>query len=153
MRPASYLSLAALVLAALALVPAGAHLFALPNKIGLSQADYFTVQDIYRGWSLFGIVLIGSLAANLALAVALRRERMPCLFAAAGFVLMAAVLLLFFAFIYPANQATANWTAMPENWDALRRQWEYGHAVNAVLTFAAFICVAVSALSVRRDAA
>ncbi|MDP1626826.1 MAG: DUF1772 domain-containing protein [Parvibaculum sp.] len=151
MRPASYLSLAALVLAALALVPAGAHLFALPNKIGLTQDDYFTVQGIYRGWSLFGIVLIGSLAANLALAVALRRERVPCLFAAAGALLMAAVLLLFFAFIYPANQATANWTAVPENWDMLRRQWEYGHAVNAVLTFAAFICVAASALGTRRE--
>lgn len=136
MRPASYLSLAALVLAALALVPAGAHLFALPNKIGLSQADYFIVQDIYRGWSLFGIVLIGSLIANLALAVALRRERMPRFFAAASFVLMAAVLLFFFSLIYPANQATANWTSVPENWEALRARWEYGHALNAVLTFA-----------------
>ncbi|MEQ9225663.1 MAG: DUF1772 domain-containing protein [Parvibaculum sp.] len=152
MRPASYLSLAALVLAALALVPAGAHFFELPAKMALPQDDYFTVQQIYRGWSLFGIALIGSLAANFALAVALRRERAPRLFAAAGFVLMAGVLVLFFAFIYPANQATANWTAVPENWDALRRQWEYGHAVNAVLTFAAFICIAVSALTTRRDA-
>lgn len=77
MRPASYLSLAALVLAALALVPAGAHFFALPNKIGLTQEDYFNAQGIYRGWSLFGVVLIGSLAANLALTVSLRRERIP----------------------------------------------------------------------------
>ncbi|ABS62384.1 putative transmembrane protein [Parvibaculum lavamentivorans DS-1] len=152
MRSVPYLSFAALVLAALALVPAGAHFFALPNKIGLTQEDYFTAQGIYRGWSLFGVVLIGSLLANLALAVALRRQRMPCLFAAAGAVLMAAVLLLFFAFIYPANQATANWTAVPENWDMLRTQWEYGHAVNAGLTFAAFICVAVSALGARREA-
>jgi hypothetical protein len=31
------------VVTALALVPAGAHLFALPNKLGLSEAQYFTV--------------------------------------------------------------------------------------------------------------
>jgi hypothetical protein len=40
------------VLTALALVPAGAHLFELPNKIGLSQDRYFIVQSIYRGWAL-----------------------------------------------------------------------------------------------------
>jgi hypothetical protein len=42
----------ALVLTALALVPAGAHLFALPNKINLAAEQYFIVQNIYRGWSL-----------------------------------------------------------------------------------------------------
>jgi hypothetical protein len=56
-----------IVLTALALVPAGAHLFELPNKIGLSQDRYFIVQDIYRGWALFGIVLIPTVAANLVL--------------------------------------------------------------------------------------
>ena len=53
------------MLTALALVPAGAHLFELPNKIGLDQEPYFIVQGIYRGWALFGIVLFGALAANL----------------------------------------------------------------------------------------
>jgi hypothetical protein len=37
----------AVILTALALVPAGAHFFELPNKIGLSQEEYFTVQRIY----------------------------------------------------------------------------------------------------------
>ncbi len=66
----------ALVLAALALIPAGAHFFELPNKMALDGQAYLTVQQIYAGWSLFGIALIGSLAANLALAVAVRRERL-----------------------------------------------------------------------------
>jgi len=67
----------ALVLTALALVPAGAHLFALPNKINLVAEQYFNVQNIYRGWSLFGIVLAGALVANLALAVLLRGRGRP----------------------------------------------------------------------------
>ena len=46
--------LSAILLTALALVPAGAHLFELPNKIGLSQQDYFVVQGIYRGWRCSG---------------------------------------------------------------------------------------------------
>ncbi len=38
--------LLALMLTALALIPVGAHLFALPNKIHLDQADYFVTQGI-----------------------------------------------------------------------------------------------------------
>lgn len=140
----------ALVLAALALIPAGAHFFELPNKMALDGQAYFTVQQIYAGWSLFGIALIGSLAANLALAVAVRRERIACVFATAAFASMLTVLLLFFAFVYPMNAATENWTVMPENWEALRMQWEYGHAVNAVLTFVAFVCVSLSVVAGRR---
>jgi len=44
------LQLAAILLTAIALVPAGAHLFAMPNKIELSRDAYFTVQAIYLGW-------------------------------------------------------------------------------------------------------
>jgi hypothetical protein len=39
----------------------GAHLFVLMNKISLGAAQYFIVQNIYRGWSLFGSVLFGAL--------------------------------------------------------------------------------------------
>ena len=58
----------AVALTALALVPGGAHLFELTSKIGLPQEQYFTIQNIYRGWALFGFVWFGALAANLALA-------------------------------------------------------------------------------------
>jgi hypothetical protein len=80
----------AIVLTALALVPAGAHLFELPNKIGLSQQDYFVVQGIYRGWALFGVVLIGALIATLVLAVLVRGERTSFWLALAAFVLIGA---------------------------------------------------------------
>jgi len=50
----------AIILTALALVPSGAHLAALPNKIAMAQAAYFVAQQIYAGWTLFGIVLFGA---------------------------------------------------------------------------------------------
>jgi hypothetical protein len=136
----------AVVLTALALVPAGAHLFELPNKIGLPQEQYFVVQGIYRGWALFGFALLGSLAANLTLAIMHRRHRGPFWLALAGFILMAGVLAIFFIWTYPANQATGNWTAAPADWQELRAQWEYSHAANAVLTFAALCSATLSAL-------
>ena len=139
----------AVILTALALVPAGAHLFELPNKIGLEQESYFIVQNIYRGWALFGIVLFGALAANLALAVAVRRQPAPFWLALAAFVLIAATLAIFFTWTYPANQATSNWTVVPDNWRELRTRWEYAHAVNAVLTFLALCAVTLSLLQTR----
>jgi hypothetical protein len=137
----------AIILTALALVPVGAHIFALPNKIGMSEADYFTAQQIYAGWALFGIVLFAALLINLVHAAMVRGEYPTFRFALAGFLLIAATLAVFFAWTFPANQATANWTEIPAGWEALRKQWEYSHAANAALTFAALVCVALSVLT------
>jgi hypothetical protein len=139
----------AIVLTALALVPAGAHLAELPNKIGLDQEAYFIVQNIYAGWALFGIVLFGALAANLALSVMLRRQRAPFWLSLSAFLLVAVTLVIFFIWTYPANQATSNWTVVPADWQQLRTTWEYAHATNAILTLLALCAVTWSVLVTR----
>ena len=139
----------AFALTALALVPSGAHLFALPNKINLVAEQYFIVQSIYRGWSLFGIVLIGALIANLALALLLRGRGAPFVRARFACLCMALTLVVFFNWTSAANQATITWTMIPDIWEQLRREWEYSHAANAVVTFAAFCSVTLSVLTTR----
>jgi len=134
---------------ALALVPAGAHFFALPNKIDLAQDHYFIVQSIYRGWALFGIAVFGALAANLALALMLRGQGAPFRLTLAAFLGIAATLVIFFSFTYPANVATNNWTAVPANWAELRTRWEYAHAASAMITFMALCSVTLSVLWAR----
>jgi hypothetical protein len=136
----------AIIFTALALVPAGAHLAELANKINLPQADYFIVQGIYRGWALFGIAVVGAIVFNLLLAFVLWRQRPAFWFALAGFVLVAITLVIFFIWTQPANLATEFWTSAPENWEALRRQWEYTHATSAVLTFIALCSVVLATL-------
>lgn len=139
----------AVVLTALALVPGGAHLLVMPNKLGLDVAAYFSVQEIYRGWALLGIVLMAALAADLALVIGARHQPVPFRLALAGVICLAATLAVFFLWTYPANQATADWTAVPDDWTALRRQWEYSHAANALLTLAALCLVTLSVLRWR----
>jgi hypothetical protein len=139
----------AVVLTALALVPYGAHLFALPNKIGLAQEQYFIAQNIYRGWSLFGIVVSGALIANLVLALMQWSRGAAFGLSLLAFFCIAATLAAFFIWTYPANQATANWTAIPANWESLRRQWEFSHAVNAVITFGGLCSTILSILASR----
>ena len=143
------LQFCAIVLTALALVPAGAHFFELPNKIGLDQQAYFTVQAVYRGWALFGFVLIGVLLANAALTLLLAFRRRPYRLPLLAFVLIAATLVIFFLWTYPANQATSNWSLPTPNWATLRLHWEYAHAVNAVLTFIALCLLTWSVVTAR----
>jgi hypothetical protein len=129
----------AIMLTALAHVPSGAHLAALPNKMAMAQAAYFVAQQVYAGWALFGIVLFGALAANLAHTMVLRRLGRSFGYALASFLLIAANLVIFFVWTVPTNQATNNWTVVPDNWNELRVQWEYSHAANAMVTFSALL--------------
>ena len=64
----------ALVFTALALVPYGAHLFSLPNKIGMTEAQYFIAQSIYQGWAWLSI-LIPAMLFNVVLVYLVRGGR------------------------------------------------------------------------------
>lgn len=143
---------AALLATALALGPAMAHVLELPNKIGLARDEYFVVQKAYRGWSLLGWLLAVELIA-MAVAATLARHDGRVMWP----VLVAIACLLggqgvFWLFIYPANVATDNWTLQPDNWMALRRQWEYSHAAGAALQVVAMASLIVGALARSRPA-
>jgi hypothetical protein len=140
----------ALVFTAVSLVPYGAHLFALPNKIAMTEAQYFMAQSVYAGWAWLAVVLIPAMLINIAYALLLRHQWPRFAFATIACVCMAATLAIFFAFTYPANVATRNWTVSPGNWAALRSQWEYSHAVNAGLNFLSFCFLALAAVASGR---
>ena len=135
----------AVLLTALALVPAGAHLLALPNKLAMGREAYLAAQGAYAGWAMAGALPIAAILACVALALRLPpASPWPALVAA---LLLAAGLAVFFQWTLPTNQATANWTRLPEEWESLRAQWEWSHAANAVLTFLALCAVLGAAIS------
>lgn len=123
-----------------------AHLYELPNKIGLPAEAYLTVQQNYRGWALLGTVVIGALVATLVLAILVRGRGAVFAFCLSAFLCMVGAQAVFWAFTYPANIATHNWTMLPDNWMQLRARWEYSHAAGAVFNLAAFICLVLSLL-------
>ena len=133
-----------LLFAALALAPAAAHLLELPNKIGLSREDYLTVQQLYRGWALLGVVVIGALVFTFAYAVMARKQREPFMLAVIALLCLAGTQAVFWTLTFPANQLTANWTVLPDNWAALRSQWEYSHAASALLNLGALVALILS---------
>jgi hypothetical protein len=137
----------ALIFTALALGAAFAHLLALPNKIGLARKEYLIVQQIYRGWALLGIVEAVSLLSVAALAVMVRNSRGSFVWALMAVLCIAATLMVFFVFTFPANQQTSHWTTLPMNWQELRMQWEYSHAARAILYLIAFATLVLSVLA------
>lgn len=137
----------ALFFVAVALGPALAHLLEFPNKINLTREEYLTVQQIYRGWALLGVVVAGALLSTLVLSIKVRREWKPFVFALIAFICIVATQVVFWTYTYPTNQATNNWTVLPENWMQLRRQWEYSHATSAGLNLLALVAVILSVLS------
>jgi hypothetical protein len=145
------LRFASVLLTAIAMAGGFAHLLELPNKIGLSREDYLTVQQIYRGWALLGIAVVGALVSTTVLAVRVRRTPTEFYLTLAAALCIALSLLVFFVLTFPANRRTANWTVLPENWQDLRRRWEYSHAVGAGLYFLALSLLTLSLL-VKREA-
>jgi hypothetical protein len=130
----TFLSLA---FVALALVPTGAHLAELGHKMTLSATDYLVVQRLYRGWALFGIVVVGALISTAGLVVVFRAEPRTFALALTAFLCVLATQVVFWVFTQPVNRVTHNWTDLPANWGHLRAQWEYSHAASAVLNVVA----------------
>jgi hypothetical protein len=93
----------ALLATALALGGALAHALELPNKIRPSRDEYFIVQKAYRGWDQLAYLSAVQLMSIVAVAVMSRQEPRV---------------------LWPTIFAALFWTAIAENWETLRRQWE-----------------------------
>jgi hypothetical protein len=139
----------ALLCMGLSLIAPGAHTASMPNKIGMAEADYFIAQRAYDGWWMLGLAWVAAVIANAALAVSLRDQRPAFFFALGGLIAMLVTFGIFFMWTHAANQATANWTTVPENWEALRTRWEYSHAVNAFVVLLGFCSVALAVMTAR----
>ena len=149
-RTATIAFFVALLASALVLGPALAHLLELPNKIDLSREEYFIVQKAYRGWSQIARVLAVQVIALAGAAILARAERGVMVLTLLALACVVAAQGLFWAFTYPANVATENWTVVPDNWDRLRRQWEYSHAAGAAFQLVGFCLLTLAVLSRRR---
>jgi hypothetical protein len=134
----------AIIITGLSLIAPAAHAFELLNKIGLPKTDYFIVQQIYSGWWMIGLFLPLAFLANVGNAISLRADKTAMTLSIAAAALIALNLIIFMIFTQPANAATQNWTIQPDNWEALRAQWEYSHAVNAAVNFLAFCCATLA---------
>jgi uncharacterized membrane protein len=134
----------ALLASVVMLGPALAHAFELPNKIDLARDQYFIVQQIYRGWDRFALVLLLQVIALVAAAWLTRRQRQVARPIAGALLCVIAAQILFWTYTFPANAATRNWTVQTADWETLREHWEYSHLAGAVLQLAGILSLIVA---------
>jgi hypothetical protein len=125
------------------------HLMEMPVRLSYEPELWISVTVVENTYRLFGTP-IGAVIESLAwifaviLAVRFRKQTKAVLLAAAlGAAFMVLAQVSWWAFVFPVNNAMASWTPIqvPENFIALRKQWEYAHGVRAVLQITSLACV------------
>jgi hypothetical protein len=142
-RVARFLSI---LLIAVSLGFALAHLCAMPNKLELYSRDYLVVQRIYRGWGWFAIPILGAIVTTYVVIRVQHPRPGTIRYSLIALLFLLLAQLDFWTFTYPVNLATHDWTIVPDNWLQLRHRWEYSHAAGAVLMLAALMAAIASAL-------
>lgn len=134
----------AVMLLTVTLVPAGAHLFELPNKLAMTPHDYLVAQASYRGWALFGIVVVCAIAVSGLHAYLVRCNSAAFRWSLIVLACLAVAQVVFWTLTYPMNVLTDNWTVMPTDIEAARRQWEFSHAAASAFNFMALVAMVLS---------
>lgn len=132
----------AIYLTAVTLSMTFAHLLEMPRKMQYDQSLYRAVQHslyLYFAW-VGSIAEVAAVIFLIILCVLLRRNGRAFRLTLVATVCVAAGLAVWFLRVNTANAQMAQWTTLPlpENWTAVRRQWEYGHAMSAVLDLIGF---------------
>lgn len=133
--------LTAVAFTAIALMPAGAHVFEMSGNLGLAPASYITVQSVHHGWVLFAVAMLFATAAIGLHTFLVRRNAASYGWSLVALVAVGAAQIVFWAVAYPINAATEGWTELPVDFDAARRQWEHAIAAAGVLSFAGLLAL------------
>ena len=136
--PIRLLAIAATLSLLLTAGTAFAHLLEMPHKLAMDYAPWFAVQaTLYDGWGrVLGVLLAVEIVGFVLVAIAYRPARSGVVMVFVCIALAEGV--VFLAFIAPTNAAVEGWQAagragMLDGWQALRANWEYGHAARFVL--------------------
>jgi len=139
-------------LIAIALAPTLGSALSLAGRLQLQPADYLAVQRL--GHSALVVGTLGGLALLIsALHTFLVRETSAAfawsIVAVCG---LAAAQIVFWSVAFPIILVTQDWSVVPDDFNDLRRQWEYALAFAGVLSFGALLAM-VRALESSRPIA
>ena len=142
---------AGLLLGALNLGLAFAHVVELPPKRAMSGPDWLTTQQAYRDFGKAArLTLPAALLSTLTALVLVRERRTVALLTASGAACSVIPVALWARFNEPVNREIVTWQvdALPADWEQRRDQWEFAHAASAGLHAASQVALLVAA---RRD--
>lgn len=141
-----------LLLATLSLALSFCHLMEMPVRLGWQPALWMMVTNFGGLYFLFGTagaaIDVLAIIASALLAFVVRNRHPSFQLTVVGSAFMAAGLAIWFGFVAPVNAIMATWSPgpIPENFASVRDQWEYSHAIIAVMKFIGMTALLLSVL-------
>lgn len=139
-----------LFLMALATGVVFSHLLEKNTKATLSAPVFLKIQQVLlRNFGgVTGLIEGGAFLATLIVAFLVRQHPMAFFFTLVGVVCIAAMILVWTAFINPINQTVNTWTeqSLPPNWMHFRDRWASLHALRTVLAVIALCALILAVL-------
>ena len=141
-----------IILTALTMGMAFCHLLEMPARLTWDAALWVTTTVPGGLYWLFGTVGacidVGSWVTASTLVFLVRKRTPTFQWTLVGACLLVAAHALWWFFVFPVNAEIATWTSetIPANWEPWRIQWEYTHAVRALLQIVGFAALLLSVL-------
>ena len=140
---ADILAVNAATVVGLSLIAPAVNLFELPSNLALSPAEYISMRRRKRG-QLWNAVLALALISTLIYAGRILENETAFILCLAASGLLLTTILLLWLLIQPLDLGLQRGTVLPESFESLQRQWEYGHAAVACLALLAFVAILLS---------
>lgn len=138
-----------IILVSLSMAMAFCHLLQLPPRMSYDGAQWVTTQSLYQLFGTVGAFIeVGALLLVTVLLLAVYRRRPAFQWTLFGTVCLLAAHGAWWMFIAPVNAEIATWTpdTIPADWTWWRSQWEYSHAVRAILEILGLSALVLSVL-------
>jgi Domain of unknown function (DUF1772) len=141
-----------LMLAAFSLSLSMTHLLELPQRMQFDRELWVRVTVVENIYKLFGTVgaafEITAILTAIILMFLVRNRGSTFYWTLGGAILLVLAFVSWIVFIAPMNAEFAKWLTnpIPADWMRYRDQWEYAHAVNAVIKIIAVGLLAISVL-------
>ncbi len=129
-----------------------AHLLEFPQRMQFDRQLWVEVtvfENVYRFFGLFGAVFeVGAILTSIVLVFLVRKRGSTFYWTLGGTILLILALLSWLLFVAPMNAEFATWVKnpVPQDWIRYRDQWEYAHAINAVIKIIGLSLLVISVL-------
>jgi hypothetical protein len=147
-----------LMLTAFSLSLSMTHLLELPQRMRFDQQLWVRVTVVENVYKLFGTVgavfeitailtaIILTFLVRVGVASQNENRGLTFYWTLGGAILLVLAFVSWIVFIAPMNAEFAKWLTnpIPADWTRYREQWEYAHAVNAVIKIIAVASIAIS---------
>ena len=141
-----------LMLASFSLSLSMAHLLELPQRMQFDQQLWVRVTVVENVYKLFGSVgavfEVTAILTAIVLAFLVRKHGSTFYWTLGGAILLVLAFVSWIVFVLPMNAEFAQWgtNPIPADWTRYREQWEYAHAVNALIKIIGLSLLVISVL-------